>query len=71
MDTTNGFPLIDFDSFLHGTAGDRQNVAVAVDTALSVTGFMYLKNHGIDQSKVEECFRLVGGIAISRTEPRS
>ena len=53
---TPDIPLIDFSPFINGSAGDRAQVAVSIDSALTSHGFIYLSNHGIDQRKVDECF---------------
>jgi isopenicillin N synthase-like dioxygenase len=52
-------PLIDFRPFLKGSEEDRARVAVGLDTAFKSRGFAYLSNHGIEQRKVDECFRWV------------
>jgi isopenicillin N synthase-like dioxygenase len=52
-------PLIDFDPFLNGSAGDRTQVAASIDSAFKSHGFIYLSNHGIGQNKVDECFEWV------------
>ena len=52
-------PSIDFSPFLRGSAGDRQQIASAIDEALSSVGFVRLHNHGIEQRKVDACFQRV------------
>lgn len=52
-------PLIDFKPFLHGSILDREDVATAVDAGLRSTGFIYLRNHGIDLRRIDECFKWV------------
>jgi isopenicillin N synthase-like dioxygenase len=52
-------PLINFEPYLHGSIADRERVAASIDAGLSSTGFIYLKNHGIDQRKIDECFTWV------------
>ncbi|KAG9227981.1 thymine dioxygenase [Amylocarpus encephaloides] len=54
---TPDIPLIDFGPFLNGSAGDRTQVAASIDVAFKSHGFIYLRNHGINQRKVDECFR--------------
>jgi isopenicillin N synthase-like dioxygenase len=54
-------PLINFEPYLHGSTADRERVAASVDAGLSSTGFIYLRNHGIDQRKIDECFNWVSG----------
>jgi hypothetical protein len=53
---TPDIPVIDFSLFLHGSARDRAQVASSIDMAFKSCGFMHLRNHGIDQHKVDECF---------------
>jgi isopenicillin N synthase-like dioxygenase len=57
---TPDIPLIDFNPFLQGSARDRAQVAFSIDKAFQSRGFIYLSNHGIDQRKVDECFKWVG-----------
>jgi len=59
MDMNSDIPLVNFEPFLHGSATDREHVASTIDVALSSVGFIYLSNHGLDQRKVDECFRWV------------
>ena len=56
MNPNPAIPLIDFDQFLNGSIDDRKDVATAIDTAFRSVGFFYLRNHGIDEDKVDECF---------------
>jgi hypothetical protein len=56
---TPDIPLIDFSPFLHGSAQDRAQVASSIDKAFKSCDFMYLRNHGIDQRTVDECFEWV------------
>jgi hypothetical protein len=53
-------PVVSFDKFLTGTREDQQDVAAQVYDAFSKVGFIYLKDHGISQGRVDEMFRLVG-----------
>ena len=62
MDSNLSIPLIDFHSFLHGSIDDRKQIASVIDEALSSVGFIYLSNHGIDQRKIDTCFRWVSRI---------
>lgn len=59
MYTKTSIPLIDFDHFLNGSTHDREKVASTIDAAFRSVGFVYLSNHGVDQDKVDECFRWV------------
>jgi isopenicillin N synthase-like dioxygenase len=61
MGLNSEIPSIDFGPFLHGSARDREDVASTLDAALRSVGFIYLRNHGIDQRKVDECFNWVSG----------
>ena len=58
-------PSVDFKPFLRGSAGDRQRIASEIDEALSSIGFIELRNHGIEQRKVDACFRWVCGVTGS------
>ena len=62
---TPDIPLIDFGPFLKGSEDDRTQVAVSIDAAFKSHGFIYLSNHGVDQRKVDECFRWVWNLAAS------
>lgn len=59
-------PSVDFKPFLCGSAGDRQRIASEIDEALSSIGFIELRNHGVEQDKVDACFQWVCGITGSR-----
>jgi hypothetical protein len=56
MNASIDHPVIDFQPFIHGTAGDRAAVASSVDKALRSSTYFYLSGHGIDASKVSEAF---------------
>lgn len=58
----SSIPSIDFSTFLRGSISDRQQVAFAVDDALSSVGFLRLFNHDIKQRKIDECFQWVSTI---------
>lgn len=49
-------PVIDVAPLLSGT--DKQGVAKQIRWALSNTGFMYVKNHGIEQEFVDDVFNV-------------
>lgn len=55
----NTVPLVDFGNFLHGSPSDRSRIAHEIDEAFRNVGFVYLRNHGIPQSRVDECFNWV------------
>ena len=49
-------PVINFAPFLEGDPKDKQAVAQAIYRACHDVGFMYLKNHGVPQNKVDQAF---------------
>lgn len=49
-------PIIDFKQFTQGDSGARKTVAKQIDHACHEIGFMYLKNHGISQSIIDDLF---------------
>lgn len=55
-ESVDQIPLIDFDPFLNGGAAGRQEVARQIAVACETIGFLYLKNHGVPQSKVDAVF---------------
>ncbi len=59
MTETTPIAIISFDSFLHGQEDDRRAVAKQLYNAFSTVGWVYLKDHGIPQERVEEIFCLV------------
>ena len=64
MNPIDEIPVIDFQPFLTGNTLYKKSVASAIDTALNSIGFIYISNHGIDQSKVDECFNWVSYISL-------
>lgn len=52
-------PVVSFAPFLSGNKEERQKVAQQVYDAFSTVGFIYLKDHGISQSDVEQVFQEV------------
>lgn len=52
-------PVVSFEKFLTGDRADQKEVAKKVFDAFSTVGFIYLKDHGIPQTRVEEIFELV------------
>lgn len=52
-------PVVSFEKFLTGDRADQKEVARKVYDAFSTIGFIYLKDHGIPQTRVEEIFELV------------
>ena len=59
MASIDNIPLIDFTKYLQGTSQDREDVAHAIDEGLSSVGFIYLRNYGIDQRRIDESFNWV------------
>jgi isopenicillin N synthase-like dioxygenase len=53
-------PVVDFGKFLNGSAAEKRNAAKEIDGAFRDLGFVYLKNHGVPQEKVDDCFNWVG-----------
>ena len=51
---TRAIPLIDISPFLHGSDGERVEVAKAVNAACEDTGFLLVSGHGIPASLVDE-----------------
>lgn len=56
---------VSFEKFLNGDEADKRAVAAEVFDAFSTVGWVYIKDHGIPQSRVDEIFRLV------RPKPRA
>ena len=52
-------PVVSFGKFRTGTKQDQQDVAQQVYDAFSTVGFIYLKDCGIPQSRVDDIFGLV------------
>jgi isopenicillin N synthase-like dioxygenase len=51
--------VIDFTRFSKGSIQDRKQIASEVDDAFKTTGFFFIQNHGISQSRIDACFRQV------------
>ncbi|KAB2575296.1 putative iron/ascorbate oxidoreductase [Lasiodiplodia theobromae] len=49
-------PIVDFGPFYTGDGDAKRAVAKQLDNALSTVGFVYLKNHGVPQERVDEAF---------------
>jgi isopenicillin N synthase-like dioxygenase len=56
--------LVSFDKFINGDDADKRAVAQQIYNAFSTVGWVYLKDHGIPQSRVDEIFSLVRTIFI-------
>jgi isopenicillin N synthase-like dioxygenase len=61
MSDTAGIAVVSFDKFLHGGDEDKRDVARQLYDAFSIVGWVYLKDHGISQERVDEIFSLVRG----------
>ncbi len=59
-------PIVSFSPFLTGDRASQAEVAKAVYDAFSTVGFIYLKDCGIPQGKVDEIFELVSYVAVMR-----
>lgn len=58
MTTTAAAPVaeLDLDQFRNGTSAERRAFAEALADSLKTTGFLYLRNHGIDSDLVKRGF---------------
>jgi isopenicillin N synthase-like dioxygenase len=56
--------VVSFDKFINGNDADKRAVAQEIYNAFSTVGWVYLKDHGIPQSRVDEIFSLVRTIFI-------
>ena len=65
--TMTTIPVVSFANFLSDNRQDREEVSRQVYDAFSSVGFIYLKDHGIPQARVDEIFALVGGGCSPRT----
>jgi isopenicillin N synthase-like dioxygenase len=52
-------PIVDFAPFLTGDEAEKVKVVEELDGAFRNVGFVYLRNHGVNAGRVEECFRWV------------
>jgi hypothetical protein len=57
--------VVSFDKFINGDDADKRAVAQQIYNAFSTVGWVYLKNHGISQERVDETFTLVRTIATT------
>lgn len=51
--------VVSFDRFINGNDEDKRAVAKQLYDAFSTVGWIYLKDHGIPQARVDEMFGLV------------
>lgn len=59
MSTPTSIPVVSFKPFLAGDRAQQNAVAREVYDAFSNVGFIYLKDYGIPQERVDEIFQLV------------
>jgi isopenicillin N synthase-like dioxygenase len=59
MSDTAGIPIIDIGGFAHGGA-DEAHVVGDVSKALSQSGFMYVRGHGLDPALIGRAFAIAG-----------
>lgn len=59
MAEVNSIAIVSFDRFIHGHDEDKRAVAKQLYEAFSTVGWIYLKDHGIPQERVDEIFSLV------------
>ena len=57
--------IVSFSKFLNGHDADKRAVAKEVFNAFSTVGWVYLKDHSIPQSRVDEIFEFVRCCPIS------
>jgi isopenicillin N synthase-like dioxygenase len=69
MVETADIAVVSFDRFIHGNDADKRVVAKELYEAFSTVGWVYLKDHGIPQERVDEIFSLVSSAIPCR--PRS
>jgi isopenicillin N synthase-like dioxygenase len=51
--------VVSFDNFVNGGDAEKRAVAKQLYDAFSTVGWVYLKDHGIPQERVDEIFSLV------------
>lgn len=59
-------PIVDFGQFLNGSQEEKERVAREIDDAFRTSGFVYLRNHGVEKEVVEEAFEWVSSMHTSR-----
>ena len=59
MVETADIAVVSFDRFIHGNDAEKRTVAKELYYAFSTVGWVYLKDHGIPQERVDEIFGLV------------
>jgi hypothetical protein len=58
VETFSTIPLVDLSRIFSEDVDDRKAAAQEISGVCKRVGFMYIKNHGIDQSLIEEVFAL-------------
>jgi isopenicillin N synthase-like dioxygenase len=56
----NALPIVDLAPLLHGSPGERARVAEEIGTAAREFGFLYIRNHGIDQRLIDRSYAQAG-----------
>jgi isopenicillin N synthase-like dioxygenase len=56
--------IVSFDKFINGGDAERRVVAKQLYNAFSTVGWVYLKDHGITQERVDEIFKLVRSLGL-------
>jgi isopenicillin N synthase-like dioxygenase len=59
MSEAANIAVVSFDRFINGNDEDKRAVAKQLYHAFSTVGWVYLKDHGIPQERVDEMFGLV------------
>jgi isopenicillin N synthase-like dioxygenase len=59
MTETADIAVVSFERFIQGGDEDKRAVAKQLYDAFSTVGWVYLKDHGIPQERVDEIFGLV------------
>jgi isopenicillin N synthase-like dioxygenase len=59
MTETADIAIVSFDKFINGDDADKRAVAKQIYSAFSTVGWVYIKDHGIPQERVDEIFGLV------------
>jgi isopenicillin N synthase-like dioxygenase len=56
--------IVSFDKFIEGDDAEKRAVAKQLYEAFSTVGWVYLKDHGILQERVDEVFELVRRLVL-------
>jgi isopenicillin N synthase-like dioxygenase len=59
MSESADIAVVSFDRFINGNNEEKRAVAKHLYQAFSTVGWVYLKDHGIPQERVDEMFELV------------